>query len=199
VVALALGLGIVLSGTAAPLAQTAVPRGHQSGEALFNGIFMGTGPVAARLPEVWQGPEALVFREVQRLGRAQQVRREVAAGIRAEEPGFFEWFGAEIQSGDHVRVEFALMRTVEVLERVAHRRYGVDVRNPGAPSATCFWVAVPVAVVYFAVAVHTVAAVLIATYAEVLLLSIEDPRSGGVSSSLRKDWLVNLVATRFAV
>lgn len=163
------------------------------GQALFRGIFFGSGEVGQKFPEVWgsvrQGPtditmsqeqiETALSGQIDRLtstGNAQAVaqlsaiRDQVRSGtlgtqttnsidfssmasdakigtlldaISASDPTFFDTFAADIQSGDHVRIDAALDRSATKLLSLSG---GVD--NGGASKITgeCAFIAVVVAI-----------------------------------------------------
>jgi SdpC family antimicrobial peptide len=80
-----------------------------SGEDLFKGCFFGVGPGAAFFPEVWENPQVKARMESATRGvPRQEVAAFAVAHIREKDAGFFDRFGRDLQSGDHVLVARAL-------------------------------------------------------------------------------------------
>jgi SdpC family antimicrobial peptide len=78
-----------------------------SGETLFRAIYFGQGEVAKAFPEVW---ELKAFAPLHHLTPEQAVRLDkFVAAIDAKYPGLFDRFAVEIQSGDHLRVQAAML------------------------------------------------------------------------------------------
>lgn len=109
----------------------AQPAQGYSGEDLFKGLLLGQGPVADLFPEVWN--DVKEFREQaippEEFEKAQLAMSDYADAmietIAAEDPGFFDAFAAEIQSGDHLRVESAVYDGAEKLVDVIAKDLGV--------------------------------------------------------------------------
>jgi SdpC family antimicrobial peptide len=194
--------GAALSTAAAP---THAPY---DGETILKGIFLGQGPVAKLLPEVWDNPEVLEMRdEARRMTPAQMADRfEASAGllrsggdaehadqlvgmagrlragtvnpddvtrampeldeaagvqalldsVREADPQFFTRFAADMQSGDHLRLEGAMVAAADMLMRSSP----IEVGTPGKERGKdCFYPVVGVAVAVGYVAVWAVAAV----------------------------------------
>lgn len=128
-VALALSLAVLLYTSLLPgtlSAQTAAePRaaGYE-GRTLYQGIFLGHGPVADAIPEVRDHMKLEYF--ITDAGTRQELLAyydEILDGIEKIAPGYFQDFAAVVQSGDHVAIDAELQRaaelTLEAVERTA--------------------------------------------------------------------------------
>lgn len=86
-----------------------------TGEQLFKGLYLGQGPVADLFPEVWEGAEeyrehAIPAEDMQEVMLAlSDYADTMIEDIAAANPGFFSSFAVEIQSGDHLRIEAAVL------------------------------------------------------------------------------------------
>ena len=171
--------GVSLGETAAAL--------PYSGQTVFRGVFLGDGPVAKLFPEIWESTGIAAYMQ-----RAAQEKspEAIAAGkqqiidiLQKQDPTFFARFGAEMQSGDRIRIQQALAEAGTRLKQELKNQVGAApaVRPPEN-----------IVVVYLYIAVAVVAAVALAI-AEVI--AIPDT-TGTMSSSLQSDVYVDLIAQR---
>lgn len=108
--ALMLGMGACGGDPEQTHAQSAV-----TGEEAFRGLFFAEGVVAAKLPPAW-GPLELSKLSPEEQAQHSQRRSQLVASIQKADPTFFERFGADIQSGDHLRIEQALNESLAVMK-----------------------------------------------------------------------------------
>jgi SdpC family antimicrobial peptide len=104
--ALSLAVAAAILLATAPPARAAGRR--FSGEEIFRGVFFGTGPVAARLPEIWQQPRFASVNHLRAEPRVRRLQERLVAKLEQAHPGLLDWFGIEAQSGDHLRIRHAL-------------------------------------------------------------------------------------------
>ncbi|MGW0809509.1 hypothetical protein [Nonomuraea sp. NPDC002799] len=88
----------------------ATDQQRYSGQALFEGLFLGRGPVAEHHPDL-RVPTSGATWTAARSG-------QLIAAIKQAEPGFFSTFQREITSGDRVRIERATVAADELAARV---------------------------------------------------------------------------------
>ena len=95
----------------APLASARGVPEDADGRDLFRGLLLGTGEVAASLPEV--------FGEVpEQPEEAFEAEELLLAGAEELDPEFFDSFAKRITSGDHVLVDEALNEGAALLNEV---------------------------------------------------------------------------------
>lgn len=82
------------------------------GETLYQGLLLAYGPVARRFPEIWGALRG----QLPSVGEAQaaKVDEGITRKIKARDPGFLDRFALDIQSGDPVLVEAALVEAVRL-------------------------------------------------------------------------------------
>jgi SdpC family antimicrobial peptide len=97
-----------------------------SGEEVFRGLVFREGAVAAVFTETGGSLPPRKLTLGQREARERE-SEQLMADIRKADPTFFDRFGSDLQSGDHLRIEQAL-RESAVLVKQAIRK-----RNPAAP------------------------------------------------------------------
>jgi SdpC family antimicrobial peptide len=125
----------------APLERAAV----RSGEEMFRGIVFGEGTVGRMLPEMWgEGRDPIASLGREQLQRYERNKTTLIARIRTADADFLARFGADVQSGDHVRVERAMDESAALIRRVADAP-GSGLSNPGTGMGNCVAVAVAVA------------------------------------------------------
>lgn len=101
-----------------------------SGEELFAGLFFGEGEVVEIVPELHERSQlkSYLSSEEEVAGfRAFQVKAIEA--IRKENPQFFATFKADIQSGDHLRIQKAMQNSSEVLIGALEDMYGIKKKD----------------------------------------------------------------------
>lgn len=146
-------------------AQNPAPPSY-SGEDLFRGLFLGQGRVADLFPEIWTDVNAYRANIVP-AEKAAEVEAEIALYVDgllerialAAPADYFADFAAEIQSGDHLRIEEAVLDGAERLIDAIAVDIGVeaDQLEPFDPTL------IPViAVVVVAAAVATITLVVLA-------------------------------------
>jgi SdpC family antimicrobial peptide len=94
--------------------------GKLEGRSIFEGLYLGQGPVAKHFPELWQNPQ--LSRVKSALSSAQQRAANVAANrltttIHQIDSSFFERFGHKVQSGDNLQVYEALEEASRVTQK----------------------------------------------------------------------------------
>jgi SdpC family antimicrobial peptide len=145
----------------APLERAAV----RSGEEMFRGIVFGEGTVGRMLPEVWgegRDPSASLGRE--KLQRYERNKTTLIARMRTADADFFTRFGADVQSGDHLRIERAMDESAALIRQVAGAPDS-GLSNPGTGVGNCVAVAAVLAVAVAGNAVAVVNAVVAANAA----------------------------------
>lgn len=96
-------------------------RRLETGRDLFKGMVFGVGPAAHHFDDLWKRPEVQARLEG---GAEFESKRELAAErlmaqIEAQDPTFFERFGADLRSGDHLTIDRLLTETKEVTTAAA--------------------------------------------------------------------------------
>jgi SdpC family antimicrobial peptide len=183
--------------------RTALAQSRQplSGEEVFRGLVFHEGPVAAQLPEVWRQVPPRQLTPEQQEARARR-KDAVVADIRQADPTFFDRFGADIQSGDHLRIEQALDESAKLVKQAAQKL------APAAPTAgdrqgTCCVVLVcgVVTMLDYGVwidygAIAAVIADEAYAYAESYDYNDGDGESAWAGTQLGRDQVVDMIATR---
>ena len=108
-------------------ASTQLDSAVPTDEDLFRGLILAQGPVAERIPEIRDHFMPGRFTADPRLIRAIELfQDQLIEAIGVHHPRFFEWFGAGVRSGDHLRIQETLEQagnlTVSVLRQTAHVR-----------------------------------------------------------------------------
>lgn len=159
-----------------PASTQGAVTGAVSGEEVFKGLFFGEGPVAARLPKGW-GPRAVSTLPPEEQAEHAQRRTQVIASLHEADPTFFERFGADIQSGDHLRIERALNESLAAMKRVSQQSLSKEVEN-GPLEVMCL-------ILYCHVVTQTFAFV--------------DQEVSWLETSLQRDEMAAVIAERLAV
>lgn len=82
-----------------------------TGEQVFRGVMFGEAPVSQLLPEVWGSDEVAIQLDTKEKVKAWDAMKEgVTSWIKQDDPAFMDWFGVEMQSGEHLRVRNALVQ-----------------------------------------------------------------------------------------
>jgi SdpC family antimicrobial peptide len=180
------GSGISFSASA-----RAVRSVGYDGETIFRGVFFASGPVAELVPEIWDIPhvrEALRNQSEARAQAAADRQNRMVAWIKGQDSLFFDRFGLDLQSGDHLRVEQALEEAGGRIREALAADLGATpeeiLRAPELFEADDVIIDVAVAVEVVA------AAVLVVVF--VLVLAQEPGRF----SSLLREMLIDAIATR---
>ncbi|WP_246356685.1 sporulation delaying protein family toxin [Pyxidicoccus fallax] len=167
------------------------------GETVFRGVLFGLGPVGSALPEIWEEPHAAsVLRNPDRSAAAAALADKIVARIQQQDPSFFGRFGADIQSGDHLRVSSALKEAGDVTLAAAAAEQGTTVQALRDKKAAAIDVCVGEEVVVQAY----VAAVVVAVAMAVVVVVALAPEDGGSEamkvSGLERDVWVQLLVER---
>lgn len=122
-----------------------------TGLELYEGLFVGRGPVAAHLGVEYPVPANPQVRAA--YDQVTEITAQIVAGIRLRDPGFFESFQQRIQSGDpglfRVALEDATSETQLVLKDIV----GVASRPAGATADDLVIIMAPLFVFGIAIAV----------------------------------------------
>ncbi len=86
-----------------------------SGEELFNGIFFGQGEVATLIPEISNQVNMADVLTTDELEEVANVRQDLTAALKVQNPNFFNEFKSAIQSGNHLRIQETLRQTSELI------------------------------------------------------------------------------------
>lgn len=150
-------------------------RGKYEGEAVFRGLFFGSGPVAEAFPELWRNPRRAALHSLrshpEHAAALASVETTIVGRINKDSPDFWSRFGADMQSGNHLRIDASLKDAVRLIADAVEAEYGADalagqaqVADPGQSCVaivivlTVVSVLVVLAVATTAVAIHAVAA-----------------------------------------
>ncbi len=127
---------LLLAGCDAAGPDTADLSARYDGESVYRGVIFGQGAVAALFPEIWNQQavqQALDQMSPDQLDQYLADRKVAFAAfddlveiIRNDDPAFFERFGADMQSGEHLRVQAALEAGFDKLVFAAAAKEGVD-------------------------------------------------------------------------
>jgi SdpC family antimicrobial peptide len=96
---------LVRPGLSASSSNTGQRNQRHAGEEIFRGLLFGEGEIAEKFPQIWKHPQ--VVEQMKKPGRLEQwniFKERVIAGIKKKDHTFFDRFGEEIQSGDHLRI-----------------------------------------------------------------------------------------------
>jgi SdpC family antimicrobial peptide len=167
------------------------------GETIFQGLFFGKGPVAQLFPEIWEDP--VIKRALEQ--NAEEMNRlieRVITRIHNEDPTFFQRFGREVQSGDHLRVQQALEQGAQRLITALDQEGLLPPKEAalGLQLGQCIVFVIALAVVLVVVVAVAVAVVLW------LWLWTPTPELWGVvdrPTELTRDMMVDWVTTRLSV
>lgn len=186
------GPGDMGSGTQQPPAAEA--QRLETGRDLYKGMVFGVGPSAHHFDDLWQRPEVKSRLE----GADIQSKRELAAErlmakVDEQDPTFFERFGKDLRSGDHLTIDRLLTETKDVTHAAAEAlRVEAGLKEGSAlqqvevvDRGTWFYEETVVAV--------AIAAVLLVVITQIDVTPVMD---GPQSSALRRDTWVDLLAKK---
>jgi SdpC family antimicrobial peptide len=171
-------------------------RPSYDSETLYQGLVFGVGSAAKEFPEIWQRAETRCSAEVRNSREAAQIRGRVMARIRTDNPEFFRAFGADMQSGDHLRVRKALDGAGEVTRSAIKREitdFDAVTFEQGLSSRAGTWVTITVFIDFYAA---------VARIRYLWLFNdlwVPDPAAiadGRPTPQLARDMLVDLVVKR---
>lgn len=178
-----------------------------NGKTLYQGLFFGEGPAAKLMPEIWQGSDVKrVKGEMTKEQRqaAQNIRSKITRGLTKENPSFFKTFAREVQSGNPVRVEGALVNafdsTRQVSEKLGFAKKQELSPQQCGPTFCVLAIAVAVVVYNYAAVVHSLYREL-AIRADVAVTKGSQASAfiGDDSKPLTQDRVVALITTRYAI
>lgn len=154
-----------------------------TGEQIFRGIFFGQDPVSHLFPEMWGKDQAKV-------SEWNEMDEQIVARIIANDWTFMARFAAEMQSGEHLRVQAGLEEAGQSTIRAMQELGYLDKEgNPaeGLASGDCLFAFRVVVAVY-------VAAVAVVVWAFLYY----KPRPGfvGDPSVLHRETLIQLITER---
>ena len=106
-----------------PTTEATNPSAEYSAEQMFRGLVLAQGPVAQEIPEIAEQLATLDQLTPQQRQDAEVLLDRLTDGVRDIDPDFFEYFAAEVSSGDHVRVMEALTDASAMVNRAMQ---GID-------------------------------------------------------------------------
>jgi len=185
------GPGDMGSGTQQPSAAEA--QRLETGRDLYKGMVFGVGPSAHHFDDLWQRPEVKARLEG---GAELQSKRELAAEtlmakVDALDPTFFERFGTDLRSGDHLTIDRLLTETKTVTQAAAdalRQERGLKeaaVQNVELQAGTWFYEETVVAV--------AIAAVLLVVVTQIDVTPVMEDQQ---ASALRRDTWVDMLAKK---
>jgi SdpC family antimicrobial peptide len=90
------------------------------GVAFYRGLLQGEGRVADEVDELRRSAELTrLMADPEVRARSLELQERLVADIRDTDPGFFDRLGADMTSGDHLRIRSALVEAREVTAAVA--------------------------------------------------------------------------------
>jgi cannibalism toxin, SdpC family len=181
---------------------------HYRGETVFRGLFFGTGPIAKKFPEIWEDPMLLHYNEAlnnkpELVRKLNELRNKLVKRIAKKDPDFFQRFGEDIQSGDHLIVQAAVEDASTRLVEAMSAELGFDVTNPEAiptnsADSKCVFVIVGVVVAAAVVAAAALATVVfvytVVTEVKFAPMLVEPDEK----ARLQTEMWVDLIANRLA-
>jgi len=179
------------------LAATAVTGNQFDGVTVFRGVLLGSGPVADLLPEIWDGELGQYRKFLSNPDETTAALQErIISEIGNRDSTFFERFGNEIQSGDHLRIQRALneggSRILEVVTTIDPESGSLGSRDgTDCHGCRCWDCYVDISVLAYAIAVAVAFVVWIA-------FAVFTPGTKDPSSQLQREMWIDLVATRLA-
>lgn len=210
--ALALGLASLTACNAIPTSGASsitarLERTNYDGQTLLRGLFFGIGPVAELFPEIWDSPRVRQLREANQLS-PELLSKNVDAMIgklNEEQPKFWVSFADNVQSGDRVRIEKAILDAANLISAVVSVNVTTDglpcnvvVTDPSVSKPTVVAVdaaAAAAAVVTIAAAAAAVAVTIVAVVV-IFFFFLGASGDDDKNSTLRRDWSIDLIATR---
>ncbi len=179
--------------TAEPGATPPQAKSQYDGEAVFRGVLLDDGPVARLFPEIWENPVIVGYRDHADLaGQPTEAVQLLIAALRSQDSSFFDRFGTEMQSGDHIRILRAIDEGGDRLKKLAGDLAQDSVKS-GLP-------------IYEARALYHQTVLFHESYAYVqwyaytvvaaFLFLVIGGVNGQTGSVLQRDQLVDLVSTR---
>lgn len=98
-------------------------RPSYDGETLFRGLIFGVGPAASEFPEIWDRAETRCSDPFRTSSGAVRIQETVMARVRVDDPQFFQTFGSQMRSGDHLRVRAALEQASSLTRSAVSREF----------------------------------------------------------------------------
>jgi SdpC family antimicrobial peptide len=92
------------------LAENSVKKGY-TGEEIYRGVFLGEGEVGNLFPEIWDNYKS------QFSGKEwSELKEAMVLALKESDPTFFDRFGEEMQSGDHLRIQSIIAESRSILK-----------------------------------------------------------------------------------
>jgi len=112
--------GVVIAGAGARAVVSAY-----DGESVYRGLVLGIGPVAERSPEIVRPAGGVTAKQ-------EEFASAVVAAVSEKDPAFLASFGAEMTSGDRVRIDRAFTRAQDLTKEVLVERFGLKAGSTAA-------------------------------------------------------------------
>jgi SdpC family antimicrobial peptide len=187
VIAVVVALLIIPMTTGVSTSHAAATTQPYDGETIFRGILLNDGPVAKLFPEIWGSSRlAPYLKQAEDRASATEIaaaKQKIVDLLKAQDPTFFDRFGTEMRSGDHIRIQLALKESSTRLQKEVESSAAAD--NPNIVP-TVLYVYIYVALV-LALAIVLVVAIAAA---------LDEEAATGSASNLRRDVYVDLIAQR---
>ncbi|WIG93252.1 sporulation delaying protein family toxin [Myxococcus sp. SDU36] len=164
-----------------------------SGQNLFKGMAFGLGPAAHYFDDLWQRPEIKAKLGDETLAKREEAAEAVIAKMSALDPAFFERFGNDLRSGNHLVIDQLLTDTRELTVAAANA-LRKDAGQAGEINAAALQ-QVEVGLYLYVETAVAVAIVLILILTQIDMTPVME---GPQSSQLQRDVWVDMLAKRFA-
>ncbi|MFJ6054683.1 sporulation delaying protein family toxin [Streptomyces sp. NPDC092307] len=128
---------------------SAAPAARWTGEEVFRGLYFGQGEVARHFEEL-RGARIADNAE------ARSILDGLVSKIRQKDASFFEEFGADMTSGDRVRINARFLSTQKVIEEIAATETHMVPAATGKDAGRCAVVAAVAGVTVYVAAVLVV-------------------------------------------
>ncbi len=190
------------SSTAARLERTSY-----DGETILRGLFFGVGPVAGFFPEIWDNARVRQLKEASQLSPEMQLKNvdAIVAKLTQDHPEFWVSFADNVQSGDRVRIERAILDAAQLLSAMFSVNMSTDgvpcnvvVTDPSVSKPTIVAVdaaAAAAAVVTISAAAAAIAVAIVAVVV-IFFFFLGASSDDDKGSTLRRDFWIDLIATR---
>lgn len=103
-----------------------------TGEDYFRGVFFVDGPAVERIASLDR-----IAGGVEMNAESRSVQAQLIGAIERSQPQFFDRFERAMSSGDHLRIDAALLDAAEVLVEVAESDLNLDVSQRGEQPDAC--------------------------------------------------------------
>ncbi|MFP2960364.1 sporulation delaying protein family toxin [Myxococcus sp. 1LA] len=164
-----------------------------SGQNLFKGMAFGLGPAAHHFADLWQRPEIKEKLGDETLAKREEAAEAVIAKMGALDPSFFERFGKDLRSGNHLVIDQLLTDTRELtfaavneMRKEAGQKGDIDLAAKYQVEAGLY------------LYVETAVAVALVLILILTQIDITPVVAGPEASRLQRDVWVDSLAKRFA-